>query len=104
MAKRRYSIRCMAHPDLNRLIDGVLNFPHIMLKEHGEFYPFGHTRAHDGTVTAYGVDTGGERQPSRQVIDTLSRVYRRKVDAGEVHAVAVCLDVRVIPPDQQEKT
>ena len=42
-ADTRYSVRCMAHPDLNQLLNSVLDFAHKMLKEHGEFYPFGHS-------------------------------------------------------------
>ena len=94
----------MAHPDLNRLLDSVLDFAHKMLKEHGEFYPFGHSLDLAGNIAIYGVDTGNEHPPSQQIIDTLSSVYKQKAKAREVRAVAICFDVRVVPPEQQNKT
>ena len=75
-----------------------------MLKEHGEFYPFGHSLVPDGSIAVYGVDMGGEHPASQQMIDTLSSVYKRKAKAREVSAVAICFDVTVVPPGLQEKT
>lgn len=94
----------MAHPDLNRLLNSALDFAHTMLKEHGAFYPFGRSLGLSGKVAFYDVDTGSEHPPSQQVIDTLSRFYKQKAEGRELRAVAICFDVRVVPPGQQEKT
>ena len=94
----------MAHPDLNQLLNSVLDFAHKMLKEHGEFYPFGHSLDLAGKIAAYGVDTGNEHPSSQQIIDALSSAYKQKGEAREVRAVAICFDVRAVPPKQQDKT
>ena len=94
----------MAHPDLNRLLNSMLDFAHTMLKEHGEFYPFGRSLDLAGKAAVYEVDTGNEHPPSQQIIDILAGFYKQKAEAREVRAVAMCFDVRVVPPGQQEKT
>jgi hypothetical protein len=39
----------MAHPDLDQLLNVVLEFAKKMLNQHGEFYPFGASMHTDGT-------------------------------------------------------
>jgi hypothetical protein len=93
----------MAHPDLNLLLDKSLGFAHKMLKEHGEFFPFAYSLDLGGKVAMYGVDTGTEHPPSQQVIDILSSHYKKKAEARELRAVAICMDVRVVPPGERDK-
>ena len=47
----------MAHPDLNQLLNVALDFAKKMLKQHGEFYPFGASMGADGKITMDGAST-----------------------------------------------
>jgi hypothetical protein len=83
-----------------------LEFAQKMLNEHGEFFPFGSALDPSGKVISYGVDTGDgdEHPPSQRVIDILVQAYAQKAQVGELRAVAICADVRVVPPGESSKT
>ena len=65
--------------------------------------PFGHSQDLAGMIAVYGVDTGNEHPPSPQIIDALSSSFKQKAEAREVRAVAICFDVRVVPPKHRDK-
>ena len=44
----------MAHPELDQLLNFALEFAQKMLKEHGEFYPFGASMGMDGKISMDG--------------------------------------------------
>ena len=94
----------MAHPDLDRLLNVALEFAKKMLRQHGEFLPFGASMGLDGKITMDGATTGEEKPPSQELLDLLSESYAKRAKKGELRAAAVCADVRVLPPGSEAKT
>ena len=74
-----------------------------MLKNHGEFFPYGGTMGVDEKITNVGGYTGDEHPKSVDVIKLLKGAYRRDGETGKILACALVYDVRVIPPGQTEK-
>ena len=97
-------MQCMAHPDLDQLLNVALEFAKKMLKEHGEFYPFGASMGIDGNITMDGAATGREHPPSQELHDLLSESYTQRANTGVLRAAAICADVRVPPPSSDQKT
>lgn len=75
-----------------------------MLAKHGEFFPFAATMDNAGNVAHVGADTGEEQPKSQDVIDFLTAALREQAKTGEIRAAGICLDVRIVPPGQTEKT
>ena len=94
----------MAHPDLDQLMDALVPFAQEMLRKHGEFYPFAGSMSSAGAIACTGGHTGDEHPPSDEVINLLVDGLREQAKRGDLRAAAVCLDVRVVPPGQSEKT
>jgi hypothetical protein len=94
----------MAHPDLDHLLNVALEFAQTMLKQHGEFYPFGASMRTDGTVSMDGATTGDEKPPTQELLDVLAASYAKRANTGGLRAAAVCADVRVPPPGSETKT
>jgi hypothetical protein len=94
----------MAHPDLDRLLNVALEFAQKMLKEHGEFYPFGTSMDPDGKIIMDGATTGQEHPPSQELFDLLSESYAKRANTDELRAAAICADMRVQPPGSLQKT
>jgi hypothetical protein len=85
------------------LMTEVRLFAERMLREHGEFHPFGGTIQSDGRVALVGADTGDEMPPAGDLINVLTEGFRREVAAGDIRAAALVVNVSVLPPKQQDK-
>ena len=94
----------MQKQQLESLLKAAVPFGEQMLKNHGEFFPYGATMGIDEKITCVGGYTGDERQKSDEVIKLLKDSYRREGAAGKIMACALVFDVRIIPPGQSEKT
>jgi hypothetical protein len=94
----------MAHADLDRLLNVALEFAQKMLKDRGEFYPFGSSMDLNGKITMDGATTGQEHPPSQELLDILSGSFAKRAEVGELRAAAICADVRVVPPGAEKKT
>jgi hypothetical protein len=88
---------------IESLLKAVLPFGETMLKNHGEFFPYGGTMGVDEKITNVGGYTGDEHPKSVDVIKLLKGAYRRDGETGKILACALVYDVRVIPPGQTEK-
>jgi hypothetical protein len=94
----------MAHPDLDQLLNVALEFAQKMLRQYGEFYPFGTSMGIDGKIIMDGATTGREHPSSQELLDLLLNSYAKRVKTGELRATAICADVRVQPPGSVQKT
>jgi hypothetical protein len=94
----------MSQPDLDTLLNDLIPFAQRMLGEYGEFLPFGAWMALDGSITSVGADSGNEHPKSQEIISLLVDGFRQQVVNGQIKAVGICFDVRVVPPGQSEKT
>jgi len=94
----------MSRPDLDELLNALLPFAKQMLEQYGEFIPFAASMSADGEIMSVGGDIGDEHPKSQEMIDFLTDVFQRQALAGELKACGICIDSRVIPPGQTEKT
>jgi hypothetical protein len=89
--------------DSEALMNSLLPFAHRMLRDHGEFFPFGGYMKSDGEIVWEGATTGAERPPSQELLDILRCEHRRRAVNREIRACATIYDVRVVPPNQEVK-
>jgi hypothetical protein len=75
-----------------------------MLKEHGEFYPFGATLKRDGKQALAGADSDASKPASQPLIDLMRTGFRAAAARGDIIASALAYDVRVLPPGSDAKT
>jgi hypothetical protein len=90
--------------DRDQLIEYLLGFAKLMLKDSGAFHPFGAKITSAGDLVAVGADSGEEHPPAQDLIDLLLGAFRSEAGLGEVRAIGLGLDTRVVPPGTNEKT
>jgi hypothetical protein len=91
--------------DSETLVQDVLPFAKQMLREHGEFFPFGGYTKPNGEIVHVGArDKLTDRPESSDLIGYLRPAFRRKAHAEEIVAGAVVCDVLVVPPGGSEKS
>jgi hypothetical protein len=95
----------MAHPDLDELLNVLLPFAKQMLAEYGSFNPFGAVMESDGKPRMVGADIKGTDFPKAvELIQILEAEFHRNAEEGTIKASGICIDVRVTPPGELEKT
>ncbi len=94
----------MASSEANEIFNAAREFAELMLKTDGEFIPFGVSVSPDGTVSMVAGDIGLEQPPSQEVINLLQSSFIDSLSNSNLLAAGVCLDVRIIPPGQAEKS
>jgi hypothetical protein len=87
------------------LMNEMLPFAKKMLKEHGEFYPFGGFLRSDGSIVHVGAaDPSTDHPRSVDLLDTLKRDFRRRASREGIKATALLADTLVTPPNRDAKT
>ena len=94
----------MPKEEVEELMNAVLPFAKKMLSEHGEFYPYGGAVNSNGEIIHMMSGDGDEHPPSQKLIDLLIESSRAQAKAGEYRATAIVFDVRVKPPNSDQKT
>lgn len=84
------------------LLSEGLPFAEEMLREHGEFLPFGAVKQVDGPIRIVGVDDGRERPEAGDVLALLLDRLREGARARSYSAVAIFANVRVPRPHDGE--
>jgi hypothetical protein len=91
--------------DSEELVSALLPFAERMLRQFGEFYPYGGYLKPDGTVVEVGAKSSDTDQPkSKDLIDVLRSSFREMASAGKCRAVAVIFDVVVTLPKSTLKS
>jgi hypothetical protein len=81
------------------LLNGVLPFAEKMLREHGEFYPYGGYIDDEGKIVAVGGDDPETDFPkSSDLICVLKNSFREMVSVSKCRAIAIVFNVRVKLP------
>jgi hypothetical protein len=75
-----------------------------MLREHGEFYPYGGVMLPDGSMQQFAVYEGKERPKSKELYDLMLAQFREGALQGAYKATAIVYDVLTVPPGASEKT
>ena len=86
------------------LLNSALPFAERMLREHGEFLPYGHALDSAGKFVAVGATDGREQPPSADVIALLKQGFVQAAREGKYDATALVYDVRVALPSSGEKS
>jgi hypothetical protein len=90
--------------DCEALMSAVLPFAERMLRDYGEFLPFGGAmRPNSEIVSVAGYD-GRERPPSADLIRLLKDSFAKAARDKVYKATALVYDVRVVSPNTGEKT
>jgi len=89
---------------VEELMNGGIGFAERMLRERGEFFPFGAVRKSDGSIQLVGASDGREQPPSRDLIDLLNQGFRKGAQSGNYAATAIFVDVLTTPPGSSTKT
>jgi hypothetical protein len=92
--------------ELDALLDAVLPFAEQMLRQHGDFYPFGATIAPDGKIALIQPFVGEEEEipDSPQLVHLLYEGLRDQALRGEILGGAVCTNVSIRPDGSEEET
>jgi hypothetical protein len=88
-----------------KLMNAVLPFAEKMLRQHGEFYPYGGYMKPDGTIIEVGADDPDTDRPkSRDLIYVLRNSFREMASMNHCKAVAMVFDVAVTLPESDQKS
>ncbi len=82
----------------------LVPFAEKMLREHGEFYPYGGVMMPDGSLQCIAASDGAERPKSKDLIDLLVAGFREDGRRGKYKATGIVYDVLTLPPGASEKT
>ena len=86
-------------------MNAVLPLAEKMLRQHGEFYPYGGYMKPDGTVVDVGADDPDTDRPkSRDLIYVLRSSFREMASLHQCKAVAIVFDVAVNLPDSDRRS
>lgn len=94
----------MAHPELDALFKTLLPLAETMLREHGEFYPFGAIMTSSGEIRHIGAKLEDDDHPSSQrLVDLLTETFKKQAKNGELRAAGICYDGLTVPPGEVQK-
>jgi hypothetical protein len=88
-----------AKQESERLMNAVLPLAEKMLRQYGEFYPYGGYMKLDGTIVDIGVeDPDTDRPKSKDLLYILRNSFREMAETNQCKAVAMVLSVSVKLP------
>ena len=93
-----------AKQDCETLLNAVLPFAKRMLKEFGEFYPYGGYMKPSGEVTDVGVEEDNEFPKSSDLLYVLRDSFSKLAEAGDCIATAIVLNVSVQLPSTLQQS
>lgn len=94
----------MANPELDALLNTLLLVVRRLLREQGEFLPFGAIMSSTGEVRVVGGKIEGDDHPGAQpLIDLLTDTFKKQAAKGQLRAVGMCYDVLTVPPGEDRK-
>lgn len=87
----------------------LINHSHIMaenllIKQDGEFYPFGATINNEGILTHIGHYDGDEFPLSKTKIEELKKFFEKEIADEKIRAYAIAFDCLTKRDDNSEKT
>jgi hypothetical protein len=86
------------------LLNEAMPFAEKMLREHGEFYPYGYELKSAGEVKLVAGYTGTDRPKSKLIIDLLIEGFKQDATAGRIKATALVYGMLVVPPGASVKS
>jgi hypothetical protein len=94
-----------AKQESEKLMNAVLPLAEKMLREYGEFYPYGGYMKPDGSIVDVGANDSDTNHPkSKDLIYVLRSSFREMVSMNQCKAVAIVFDVAVNVPNSSRKS
>lgn len=94
-----------AKQESERLMNAVLPLAEKMLRQYGEFYPYGGYMKPDGNIVDVGPhDPDTDRPKSKDLIYVLRSSFREMANTGQCKAVAIVFNVSVNLPKSDSKS
>lgn len=94
-----------AKQESEKLMNAVLPLAEKMLRQYGEFHPYGGYMKPDGTIVDVGADDPDTNRPkSKDLIYVLRSSFREMASTKQCKAVAVVFDVAVNVPNSSRKS
>jgi hypothetical protein len=94
----------MAHPDLDTLLNAVLEMAEMLLKKQGAFLPIGAIMLSNGEIRHVGAQIEGEEYPgAHPLMELLTSMFKKEAAAGRLRAAAMSYDVLTVPPGKSLK-
>ena len=91
--------------EAEKLMNEMLPVAERMLREYGEFYPYGGYMKPGGEIVHVGAkDPATDRPKSKDLIAILQNSFQELVRNGQCKAVAMVYDVRVTLPQSNRKS
>ncbi len=85
----------MPKAECESLMNAALPFAEKMLKQHGEFFPYGAALKENGEIASVAGYDGREQPPSKDVIGLLKQGFVQGAKAREYRATALVYDIKV---------
>jgi hypothetical protein len=99
------AVRVNAKQDAEELMGVLMPFAEKMLREYGEFYPFGGYMKPDGSIVQVGAADPDTDQPkSKDLIYVLRTSFQDMARTNQCKVVAVVFDVAVPLPESTRKS
>lgn len=89
--------------DAESLVNSAIPLAIKMLREHGEFYPYGVILTSEGEIVHYGAKGATDHPKSSEVIALLEESFRARVVEHSMKAFALVFDVLIKPPGKAAK-
>lgn len=77
------------------LMNELLGFAEKMLREYGEFLPFGGYLRHSGAVVHVGAKSNPSSKDSREQMDILITSFKKMAFSGDAEAFGIVADVKL---------
>jgi hypothetical protein len=94
----------VAHPNLDMLLDHLLNLAKTHLAARGAFFPFGAVVRGTDKLEMFAAYTGEEHPAPQELIKLMIGGFHAEAKAGNIAASGLCVDVRTVPPGSTSKT
>jgi len=94
-----------AKQESEKLMNAMLPLAEKMLKQYGEFYPYGGCMKPDGSIVDVGADDSDTDHPkSKDLIYVLRSSFREMANTGQCKAVAIVFNTSVNLPKSDRKS
>ena len=84
------------------LMNELVPFAERMLREHGEFHPFGGKIIGDGRIVHIGADDGEDLPAGQDLIDLMMSAFREEARTDDLQATAIVANVLATPPEHDQ--
>ena len=94
---------CDAKSDCEKLLGAMMPFAEQLLREYGEFFPFGVSMSQKGDITMEAVSDSDEHPPAEKLISLVKERFRAGAQSGKLKATGLAYDALTLPPGKQSK-